>query len=133
MYVAKKAQVKYEDTLKDSRTGIPLSKESFYETARIISTAVQNGQHIYHAIKANDLPVSVATVYRHIHKKYYTITPLDLPRVVKFKPRKTKENECVPKWAREGRTFNDFLAFVEEHDDLPLVELDTVIGKIGGT
>ena len=132
MYVAKKAQAKYEDTLKDSRTGIPLSKESFYETARIISTAVQNGQHIYHAIKANDLPVSVATVYRHIHKKYYTITPLDLPRAVKFKPRKTKENEYVPKWAREGRTFNDFLAFVEEHDDLPLVELDTVIGRIGG-
>lgn len=132
LYIAKKAHATYEETLRESRTGIPLSKESFYETERIISTAVQNGQHIYHAIKANALPVSVATVYRHIHKKYYSITPLDLPRAVKFKPRKSKENAYVPKWVREGRTFNDYLAFVEENNDLPLVELDTVIGRIGG-
>ncbi len=132
MYVAKTAQKDYETILVESRTGIPLSKESFYETERIISKAVQNGQHIYHAIKSNNLPVSVATVYRHINKKYYSITPLDLPRAVKFKSRNTNKNEFIPKWARDGRTFNDFLVFVEDNGDLPLVQLDTVIGRIGG-
>ena len=36
------------------------------------------------------------------------------------------------KWAREGRTFSDFLAFVEDPPDVPLVQFDTVIGRVGG-
>lgn len=132
LYSAKKAQAEYDTVLVESRTGIPLNKESFYETERIISEAVQNGQHIYHIIQSNNLPISTATVYRHIQKRYYSITPMDLPRAVKFKPRNSKESEYVPKWAREGRTFNDFIAFVEDNSDIPLVQLDTVIGRIGG-
>ena len=132
LYVAKKAQAEYDTVLVESRTGIPLNKESFYETERIISEAVQNGQHIYHIIQSNNLPISTATVYRHLQKRYYSITPMDLPRAVKFKPRNSKESDYVPKWAREGRTFDDFLAFVEDNSDLPLVQLDTVIGRIGG-
>lgn len=132
LYSAKKAQAEYDTVLVESRTGIPLNKESFYETERIISEAVQNGQHIYHIIKSNNLPISTATVYRHIKKRYYSITPMDLPRAVKFKPRNSKESDYVPKWAREGRTFDDFLAFVEDNSDIPLVQLDTVIGRVGG-
>lgn len=132
LYIAKNAQADYESLLVEARTGIPLNRESFYETERIISSAVQNGQHIYHAIKANNLPVSVSTVYRHIKKRYYTISALDLPRAVKFKPRNTKENNYVPKWAKEGRTFTDYLEFIEENGDVPLVQLDTVIGTVGG-
>jgi len=132
LYTAKQAQAEYDTVLVESRTGIPLNKASFYETERIISEAVQNGQHIYHIIQSNNLPISTATVYRHIQKRYYSITPMDLPRAVKFKPRNSKESDYVPKWAREERTFNDFLAFVEDNPDIPLVQLDTVIGKVGG-
>lgn len=132
LYNAQKAQSEYLTLLVESRSGISLNKESFYETERIISEAVQNGQHIYHIIQSNDLPISTATVYRHIKRRYYSITPIDLPRAVKFKPRNSKESEYVPKWAREGRTFDDFLAFVEDNRDMPLVQLDTVIGRIGG-
>ena len=132
LYNAQKAQSEYLTLLVESRSGISLNKESFYETERIISEAVQNGQHIYHIIQSNNLPISTATVYRHIKRRYYSITPIDLPRAVKFKPRNSKESEYVPKWAREGRTFDDFLAFVEDNRDMPLVQLDTVIGRIGG-
>lgn len=132
LYSAKKAQSEYETVLVESRTGIPLNKESFYETERIISEAVRNGQHIYHIIQSNNLPISTATVYRHIQKRYYSITQMDLPRAVKFKKRNSKGSDYVPKWAREGRTFNDFLAFVEDNSDMPLVQFDTVIGRIGG-
>ena len=51
IYVAKTAQSSYEETLVESRSGIPLNKESFYETEQIISNAVKQGQHVYHAIK----------------------------------------------------------------------------------
>lgn len=132
LYTAKKAQEEYEAVLVESRTGIPLNKESFYETERIISEAVRRGQHIYHIICSNNLPVSSATVYRHIKKRYYSITPLDLPRAVKFKPRKSKKSDFVPKQTREGRTFKDFLAFRDDNPDIPLTQLDTVIGRIGG-
>ena len=132
LYNAKKAQAAYETLLVESRTGVALNKESFYATERVIYEAVQRGQHIYHAIKANNLSVSSATVYRHIHKNYYRVSPLDLPRMVKFKPRSKKQTEHIPKWAREGRTYQDYLDFVEENPDLPLVQLDTVIGRIGG-
>ena len=43
LYVAKHAQADYETVLVESRTGIPLSKESFYETEGIVSEAVKNG------------------------------------------------------------------------------------------
>ena len=132
VYHAKKAQADYETLLIDARTGIPLNKESFYETESIISNSVRKGQHVFHAIKSNNLPVSTSTVYRHIKKGYYTISPIDLPRAVKFKQRKSKQQDYVPHGVKVGRTYDDFLAYVENKPDISRVELDTVIGKVGG-
>jgi len=131
-YVAKTAQTEYAELLVDSRTGTPLNKEEFYQAERLISGAVKNGQHVFHAIKSNDLPVSVASVYRYIKKGYYTVSPLDLPRAVKFKPRKQKHPEYVPRGIKKGRSFDDFLKYSELCPELPLVEMDTVIGNPGG-
>ena len=131
-YFAKEAQKEYELVLSESREGIPLNKAEFYETEQTISTAVKAGQHIYHAIHANKLPVSKSTVYRHITKGYYSISPLDLPRALKFKPRKTKACEYVPKGVKVGRSFEDFTHLLEENPLIPYVEMDTVIGRIGG-
>ena len=131
-YVAKEAQKEYEFVLSDSREGIPLNKAEFYETENTISNAVKSGQHIYHAIHANELPVSKSTVYRHIAKGYYSISPIDLPRAVKFRPRKGKGIEYVPKGVKVNRTYADFTVFMEDNPFLPYVEMDTVIGRIGG-
>lgn len=131
-YVAKVAQTEYETTLVESREGIPLNKEEFYENERILSEAIKNGQHIYHAIQAHELTVSKSTVYRHIHNGYYDVLPVDLPRAVKFKPRRNKREEYIPQGIKVGRTFTDFLDFIEENPDCAYVEMDTVIGRIGG-
>ena len=131
-YSAKNAQREYETVLVESREGIPLNKEEFYDNEKTISDAVRAGQHIYHAIQANDLTVSKSTVYRHINKGYYTISPIDLPRAVKFKPRKQKAVEYVPKGIKVSRSYEDFLSFMEENPDCRYVEMDTVIGRIGG-
>lgn len=131
-YRAQDAQNEYEILLKESREGIPLSKEAFYETEKIISSAVKSGQHIYHAIQANNLTVSKSTVYRHIESGYYRITKMDLPRAVKFKPRKEKRGEYVPKGVKINRSFDDFLLYMEENPQTNYVEMDTLIGKPGG-
>ena len=132
LYDAKSAQQDYETLLKEAREGIPLTRESFYQTEQIISDAVRRGQHIYHAIQAHHLPVSTSTVYRHIHKGYYTISNLDLPRAVKFKPRRKVSVEKIPKSLKNGRTFEEFETYCQDNGVTSHVELDTVIGRPGG-
>lgn len=131
-YQAKTAQKEYEAVLVESREGIPLTKEEFYRDEQIISSAVQSGQNIYHAIQANNLSVSKTTVYRHIECGYYTISKIDLPRAAKFKPRKEVKGEYVPKGVKVGRSFEDFLFYLDENPATNYVEMDTVIGRIGG-
>lgn len=131
-YQAKAAQKEYEAVLVESREGIPLSKEEFYRTEEIISSAVRAGQNIYHAIQAHNLPVSKTTVYRHIAYGYYTISKLDLPRAAKFKPRKQTKGKYVPKGVKIGRGFEDFLSYLEETSLTSYAEMDTLIGRMGG-
>lgn len=132
LYEAKRADAEYRETLVEARTGIPLNKESFYETDRILTKAIQNGQHLYHAIQANNLPISLATAYRHTHLGYYSFITLDLPRAVKFKSRKKHKEVHIPQWVKNGRTYDDFVAYVDESSDVNIVQLDTVIGRVGG-
>lgn len=132
IYEAQAAQKEYETVLVESREGIPLTKEEFYRNEEIISSAVLSGQNIYHAIKANDLSVSKSTVYRHIEQGYYKVSKIDLPRAAKFKPRKEAKGEYVPKGVKTGRSFEDFLTYMEEHPTTAYTEMDTVIGRIGG-
>ena len=132
IYVAKTAQQAYEDLLVESRSGVALNKESFYEAEKTISDAVRSGQHIYHAVTSNNVNVSVSSVYRYIKAGYYSIGLLDLPRAVKFKARNEKKSEFVPYWAKQGRTYADFLEFISQNEDVSVVQLDTVIGEIGG-
>ena len=132
LYDGKYAQNEYEKLLKESREGIPLTKESFYEVDKIISEGVRKGQHIYHIVQTNDINVSLSTVYRHLDKGYLSISPLDLPRKVKFKPRNKNNVTYVPNRVRVGRTYDDFLKFIKIHDISNWVEMDTVIGSQGG-
>ena len=131
-YSARTAQKEYETVLVESREGIALNSQEFYENEKVISGAVKSGQHIYHAIQANALTVSKSTVYRHIHKGYYEISVIDLPRAVKFKPRKQKAAEYVPKGVKINRSYEDFCSFMQENRECNYVEMDTVIGRAGG-
>jgi IS30 family transposase len=61
-----------------------------------------------------------------------SVKKLDFPRVVKFKLRRKQYKDFIPKSAKVGRTYNDFLAHIEKHDITSWVEMDTVIGRVGG-
>jgi IS30 family transposase len=132
LYEAKFAQQEYESLLREAREGIPLSKESFYEIDKVISAGIEKGQHIYHIVTTNDLPISVSTVYRHMDKGYLSKGPLDLPRKVKFKARKPKDAVYVPRGIRIGRTYEDFLSFTKDNEISHWMEMDTLIGEVGG-
>lgn len=133
LYRAAPAHSEYRGLLSAAREGIPLNKEEFYDTDRIISDALKRGQHIYH-IMANSpgISCSKSTVYRHFNKGYYSASRIDLPRAVKFKPRREKRPDYVPSGIKLGRSYDDFLAYCGRHGLERHTELDTVLGRIGG-
>lgn len=131
-YVARTAHAEYRDMLVDSRTGIVLNKEAFYEDDRALSQAIRNGQHVYHAVTSLNLHMSIPSVYRYIKKGYMSCSSMDLPRAVKFKPRYIKREPKLPKRDRELRSFMKFQEFCAENEISCWVEMDTVIGRPGG-
>ncbi|HFH7620060.1 TPA: IS30-like element ISSag9 family transposase [Streptococcus agalactiae] len=131
-YLAKQAQRNYEKLLVESREGIPLNKETFWKIDRVLSNGVKKGQRIYYILKTNDLEVSSSTVYRHIKKGYLSITPIDLPRAVKFKKRRKSTLPPIPKAIKEGRRYEDFIEHMNQSELNSWLEMDTVIGRIGG-
>jgi len=131
-YRSKKAHEEYAFTLVDSREGIPLNKQEFHDADEIISNAIKKGQRLYHIMQTYEVDISMPTAYRYLHKDYLSIEKTDMPRVVKFKPRKQSRAPSIPKGLKVGRTFADFLAYTNEHEIQHWVEMDTVIGRIGG-
>jgi len=132
LYIAKKAQSEYESLLSESREGIPLNRDAFYEIDAIVTKGLKRGQHLYHIMKTNDLGVSKSSVYRHLHRGYLSAAAIDFPRVVKFKKRNKRHEAYVPKSAKIGRTYEDFLSYTQGNGISSWVEMDTVIGAIGG-
>lgn len=131
-YYGNKAQTFYEELLHSCREGIPLNKSSFYELDSAVTEGVKKGQHIYQIITSSNLQVSMSTIYRYIHKGYMSFPAMDLPRLVKFKARKHAHRQGIPTKIRQGRTYSDYKAYMELHPDFPVMEMDTVIGRIGG-
>ena len=131
-YLAKQAQKQYEQTLVEAREGTPLNSKTFWDMDKVISEGVKKGQHIYHILKTHNLDVSSSTVYRHIRKGYLSIAPIDLARAVKFKERRKSKLPSIPKEAKKGRSYEDFLNYLTLNQLDSWLEMDTVMGRMGG-
>ena len=131
-YLAKQAQKQYEQTLVEAREGTSLNSKTFWEMDKIISDGVKKGQHIYHILKTHNIDVSSSTVYRHIRKGYLSIAPIDLARAVKFKERRKGKLPSIPKEAKKGRSYEDFQNYLALNQLDSWLEMDTVMGRMGG-
>ena len=131
-YYAKRAQRDYEELLSEARTGVALNKEEFYQMDAIVSAAIKKGQHLNHIIASNDLASSRASIYRYLEKGYLSAKPIDFPRVVKFRKRRTRQLPPIPKKAKEGRSYEDFLSYLTKQGLTSWLEMDTVTGQVGG-
>ena len=132
LYLAKQAQKQYEQTLVEAREGTPLNSKTFWDMDKVISDGVKKGQHIYHILKTHNLDVSSSTVYRHIRKGYLSIAPIDLARAVKFKERRKSKLPSIPKGAKKGRSYEDFQNYLVLNQLDSWLEMDTVMGRMGG-
>ena len=131
-YLANQAQQSYKATLSEVRTGVSLNRQAFYDNDRIISNGVKEGQHLYHILQTHNLGVSKSSIYRYVNKGYLSISAIDLPRMVKFKPRKKQYAPYVSVALKIGRCYEDFGAYCDQNNVCSWVEMDTVIGRVGG-
>ena len=134
-YRGKLADDAYHENMSVSRQGINMTPEELHELDKLVSPLLLKGQslaHIY-ASHSSKIKCSKRTLYDYIDSGVLTVRNIDLPRKVKYKPR--KKHRKVTKISYEyrvGRTYEQFLSYAEQHSDLTIVEMDTVIGTKGG-
>jgi IS30 family transposase len=81
---------------------------------------------------ADSLTVSEKTLYRYIDGGLLKARNIDMPRVCRLKPRKTKPTEHkIDSGCRIGRSHADYLSYMEQ-SQIQAVEMDSVVGRIGG-
>lgn len=134
-YVAKDAQEEYEYIRSESRTGIAMTESELCNLDQIMTPLIKNGQSIHHicANNADRIMYSEKTLYNYISSGLFTVCNVDLPRKVKYRPRsKAGLIHKVDKKCRIGRTYEDYQSFIEKNNHPLVVQMDSVIGRIGG-
>jgi IS30 family transposase len=78
------------------------------------------------------LPCAKRTLYRYIDQGILATRNIDLRRKVACKPRKAHKRKVSDPAYRKNRSYADFLVFAGYHPSWQIVEMDTVIGRVGG-
>ena len=134
-YRAQIAEQEYRETLSSVRKGLNCTALELDDMDRIISPLLKQGQPLNHIFAAHgeELGCSRRTLYLYLKKGAFSAGPLDLPRMVRYKPRRQKKPETkpVPKY-RSNRTYKDFERFLAENPEAGIVEMDTVKGSTSG-
>ena len=133
-YLHRKAHEAYRELLIESRTGANITEDELHTLDEFISPLIKRGQSVHH-IAANNpdqFNISEKSIYRYIDGGLLEARNIDMPRVCRLKPRKSKPVEHkVDNKCRIGRTFSDYNSFIEKSEMQP-VEMDSVIGRPGG-
>lgn len=135
MYNAHKAHMEYLKVRSESRSGFNLTEDELKQLNSVISPLLKNGQSLHHIMVHNADRISCCekTAYSYINNNLFDARNIDMPRIMRFKPRKKKSVALkVDKKCRIGRTYDDFLEFKKINPSLPIVELDSVEGVKGG-
>ncbi len=133
-YLHRKAHEAYREMLVESRVGANITEDELLVLDEIVSPLVMRGQSIHHIVTHNpdQFEVSEKSIYRYVAGGLLKARNIDMPRVCRIKPRKSKPVEHkVDTGCRIGRTYTEFLSFVQT-SGFQAVEMDSVIGRIGG-
>jgi IS30 family transposase len=100
-----------------------------------VSPLILKGQSVHHIVanNPNQFRVSEKSIYRYVAGGLLRAKNIDMPRVCRLKPRKRKPVEHkIDSACRIGRTYADYLEFINQSGGIQAVEMDSVIGRIGG-
>lgn len=134
-YVHEVADKAYRKLLVSSRSGANITEEERLFLDERLYSGTRKGQSVHHILSSDKDQITVGekTIYRYINGGLLRVKRGDMPRSCMLKPRKRKPIEHkVDKKCRVGRTYDDFTAFRQEHPDIAVVEMDSVLGRAGG-
>lgn len=133
-YRAKVAQANYKEVLTTCREGIGMSAAQLNALDELISPLILKGQSITHIYTHHRhvINCSERTLYNYFEMNAFSARNIDLPRKVRYKPRKRARTAKLSGAYRIGRTFKDFNAYMSLYPEKSVVEMDTVIGRKGG-
>lgn len=131
-YRAATAHRQYRTVLTESRTGINISEDGLALLDETVSPLIRQGQSVY-AILQNHPEITQCekTLYNYIESGALSVGNLDLPKKVRYKPRRAHASEISDTGIFEGRTYKDYQAFIRECPDARVTEMDTVVGCEG--
>ena len=129
-YNARFADRKYRECLKDSRSGIAMTRQELHKKDKITTPLIDQGQSPYQIVANHpELNLSVRSVYNYLDMGLLTARNVDLKRKVKFKPRKVHKSQISDRRVFNGRTYADFQQLHLES----FVEMDTVHSAVGSS
>jgi len=100
-----------------------------------VTPLILKGQSVHHIVvnNRNEFRVSEKSIYRYVAGGLLRAKNIDMPRVCRLKPRKRKPVEHkIDSTCRIGRTYTDFQEYINQTGGIKAVEMDSVIGRIGG-
>ena len=135
LYKAVMAEQAAKLLLRESRSGISIDEDEIQRIDSIVTPLVLQGQSIHHICCTNkdSIMSSERTIYNYVNDRILTAKNIDLPRKVRYRPRKKAQTRFkVDKACVVGRGYSDFLAFMENAEPSSVVQMDTVEGRKGG-
>ena len=136
LYDAAYANREYKENLIETRSGIVINQNEINNLNQILVPLIsERGQSIHQAYinNPNKIMYSEKTLYKIIDLGLLEVRNIDLPRKVRFKQRvKNNTTYKIDKECLTGRTYEDFIDYLNNNLDTSIVQMDTVIGKQGG-
>lgn len=131
-YRAVTAHRQYRAVLTESRAGINISEDALALLDETVSPLIRQGQSVYTVLQNHpEISQCEKTLYNYIESGALSVGNLDLPKKVRYKPRRAHASEIPDTGIFEGRTYKDYQAFIRECPDTRVTEMDTVVGCEG--
>lgn len=134
-YLHNPAHKNYRDLLVGTREGANITEDELGALDALVSPLIRQGQSVHHILANHPdrFDLNEKTVYRYIAGGLLRAKNGDMPRVCSLKPRSRKPVEHkIDTKCRLGRTYAEFQTFTAAAPDARVVEMDSVIGRIGG-
>lgn len=134
MYYASEAQKKAEFGISESRRGVFATEQELDALNKLVTPLILQGHSVHHIYENNvdSLMCSEKTLYNYIDNGLFDARNIDLPRKVRYRPRRKHKEFKVDKGCYVGRAYLDYQAFMAKHPQYHTVQMDSVIGCIGG-
>lgn len=127
----------YKKNLINQRSHIKLTKDQIATINDLVSPLMIHKHHSVNQVYISHpdiLPLSKSTFYKYIDLGILDVKNVDLQRKVRYKVKKEYDyqREKTNLKIKIGRFYTDFKDYLEFHPNASVVEMDTVIGTLGG-